>query len=92
MTSSIQEVAQRSPQQASEGAGAASRQADTARANIGSLSTSISDLGSSVLGAVQAMQQLEENPAGRFGAHGDPQHCRADQPAGAQRRHRAARR
>ena len=59
MTSSIQEVAQRS-QQASEGAGAASRQADTARANIGSLSTSISDLGSSVLGAVQAMQQLEE--------------------------------
>ena len=59
MTSSIQEVAQRS-QQASEGAGDASRQADTARANIGSLSTSISDLGSSVLGAVQAMQQLEE--------------------------------
>ena len=59
MTSSIQEVAQRS-QQASEGAGAASRQADTARASIGSLSTSISDLGSSVLGAVQAMQQLEE--------------------------------
>ncbi|MGL4317727.1 MAG: methyl-accepting chemotaxis protein [Pseudomonas sp.] len=59
MTSSIQEVAQRS-QQASSGAGDASRQADTARASIGSLSTSISDLGSSVMGAVQAMEQLEE--------------------------------
>ncbi|MBB2493862.1 methyl-accepting chemotaxis protein [Aquipseudomonas ullengensis] len=59
MTSSIQEVAQRS-QQASTGAGDASRQAAAARTNIGSLSTSISDLGSSVMGAVQAMQQLEE--------------------------------
>ncbi|HSC83922.1 MAG TPA: methyl-accepting chemotaxis protein [Pseudomonas sp.] len=59
MTSSIQEVAQRS-QQASSGAGDASRQAETARASIGSLSTSISDLGSSVMGAVQAMEQLEE--------------------------------
>ena len=59
MTSSIQEVAQRS-QQASEGAGDASRQAVAARTSIGALSGSISDLGSSVLGAVQAMQQLEE--------------------------------
>ena len=75
MTSSIQEVAQRS-QQASEGAGAASRQADTARASIGSLSTSISDLGSSVMGAVQAMEQLaaalvrQVRPAAH--AHDDP--------------------
>ncbi|MES2819564.1 MAG: methyl-accepting chemotaxis protein [Pseudomonadota bacterium] len=59
MTSSIQEVAQRS-RQASDEAGAASRQADTARQSIANLSTSISDLGSSVMGAVQAMQQLEE--------------------------------
>ncbi|OWJ89749.1 chemotaxis protein [Pseudomonas sp. A46] len=59
MTSSIREVAQRS-EQASEGAGAASRQADAARASIGSLSNSINDLGSSVMGAVQAMRQLEE--------------------------------
>jgi methyl-accepting chemotaxis protein len=59
MTSSIQEVAQRS-QQASQGAGDASRQAVAARTSIGALSGSISDLGSSVLGAVQAMQQLEE--------------------------------
>nr|WP_272887365.1 methyl-accepting chemotaxis protein [Stutzerimonas stutzeri] len=59
MTNRIQEVAQRS-QQASESAGSASRQADAARASIGCLSDSINDLGSSVLGAVQAMQQLEE--------------------------------
>ena len=59
MTGSIQEVAQRS-RQASDEAGAASRQAETARQNIGSLSSSISDLGSSVLGSVQAMEQLEE--------------------------------
>ncbi len=59
MTNSIQEVAHRS-QQASEEAGAASQQADQARKNIGSLSASISDLGSSVMGAVSAMEQLEE--------------------------------
>lgn len=59
MTNSIQEVAQRS-QQASGEAGAATRQAEEARQNIGSLSTSISDLGSSVMGAVKAMEQLEE--------------------------------
>ncbi len=59
MTGSIQEVAQRS-QQASEQAGAASRQASSARDNIGSLSSSINDLGNSVMGAVQAMEQLEE--------------------------------
>lgn len=59
MTGSIQEVAQRS-RQASDEAGAASKQAETARQNIGSLSSSISDLGSSVLGSVQAMEQLEE--------------------------------
>ncbi|WP_374981112.1 methyl-accepting chemotaxis protein [Pseudomonas solani] len=59
MTSSIQEVAQRS-QQATQGAGDASRQAVDARTSISALSGSISDLGSSVLGAVQAMQQLEE--------------------------------
>ncbi len=59
MTSSIQEVAQRS-QQATQGAGDASRQAVDARTSINALSGSISDLGSSVLGAVQAMQQLEE--------------------------------
>ena len=59
MTDSIQEVAQRS-RQASDEAGSASRQAATAREHIGSLSTSISDLGSSVMSAVQAMQQLEE--------------------------------
>jgi methyl-accepting chemotaxis protein len=59
MNGSIQEVAHRS-QQASQEAGAASKQAETARQNIGSLSTSISDLGSSVLGSVKAMEQLEE--------------------------------
>ena len=59
MTNSIQEVANRS-QQASDEAGAATKQADQARQNIGSLSTSISDLGSSVMGAVKAMEQLEE--------------------------------
>ena len=59
MTGSIQEVAQRS-RQASDEAGAASRQAETARQNIGGLSTSISDLGNSVMNSVQAMQQLEE--------------------------------
>lgn len=59
MTGSIQEVAQRSLQ-ASEEAGAASKQAESARQHIGSLSSSISDLGSNVLGAVQAMERLEE--------------------------------
>ncbi|SDI46354.1 MULTISPECIES: methyl-accepting chemotaxis protein [Pseudomonas] len=59
ITSSIHEVAQRS-QQASDGAGAALRQAVDARSRISALSGSISDLGSSVLGAVQAMRQLEE--------------------------------
>ncbi|SDS90907.1 methyl-accepting chemotaxis protein [Halopseudomonas litoralis] len=59
MTDRIQEVARRS-KQASEEAGAASRQAVTARKHIGDLSTSVSDLGSSVMGAVQAMQQLEK--------------------------------
>ncbi len=59
MTGSIQEVAQRS-RQASDEANSASRQAVAARQNIGSLSTSISDLGDSVMGAVKAMQQLEE--------------------------------
>ena len=59
MTQSIQEVAHRS-QQASEVAAAASKQAETARQNIDNLSSSISDLGGSVLGSVQAMQQLEE--------------------------------
>ncbi len=59
MTGSIQEVAQRS-QQASQEAGAASRQAENARASIVSLSSGISDLGSSVMGAVSAMEKLEE--------------------------------
>lgn len=59
MTGSIQEVAQRS-QQASDEAGAAARQANQARDNIVGLSSSISDLGSSVMGAVKAMEQLEE--------------------------------
>lgn len=59
MSSSIQEVAQRS-RQASEEASAATRQAEEARQNIDSLSSSIGDLGSSVLSSVQAMQQLEE--------------------------------
>ncbi|WP_278361476.1 methyl-accepting chemotaxis protein [Stutzerimonas kunmingensis] len=59
MTGSIQEVAQRS-QQASDEANSAARQAATAREHVGSLSTGISDLGDSVLGAVKAMEQLEE--------------------------------
>ncbi|WP_313239694.1 methyl-accepting chemotaxis protein [Stutzerimonas kunmingensis] len=59
MTGSIHEVAQRS-RQASDEAGSASRQAVAARTNIGNLSSSISDLGNSVMGAVSAMQQLEE--------------------------------
>ncbi len=59
MTSSIQEVAQRS-RQASEQASSAARQADDARQNIDSLSSSIGDLCNSVLSSVQAMQQLEE--------------------------------
>ncbi len=59
MTGSIQEVAQRS-QQASDEANSAARQAATARDHIGSLASGISDLGSSVMSAVQAMEQLEE--------------------------------
>ncbi|MCQ4249168.1 methyl-accepting chemotaxis protein [Pseudomonas stutzeri] len=59
MTGSIQEVAQRS-QQASEEANSAARQAATARDHIGSLASGISNLGSSVMSAVQAMEQLEE--------------------------------
>ncbi|QTF56607.1 methyl-accepting chemotaxis protein [Stutzerimonas frequens] len=59
MTSSIQEVAQRS-QQASDEANSAARQAATAREHVGSLSTGINDLGDSVMGAVKAMEQLEE--------------------------------
>jgi methyl-accepting chemotaxis protein len=59
MTGSIQEVAQRS-QQASDEANSAARQAATAREHIGSLSTGINDLGDSVMGAVKAMEQLEE--------------------------------
>ncbi|MCG6541029.1 methyl-accepting chemotaxis protein [Pseudomonas sp. KSR10] len=59
MTGSIQEVAQRS-QQASGEANAAARQAATAREHVGSLSSGISDLGDSVMGAVKAMEQLEE--------------------------------
>ena len=54
MTGSIQEVAQRS-QQASDEANSAARQAATAREHVGSLSSGISDLGSSVMSAVQAM-------------------------------------
>ncbi|MCQ4304208.1 chemotaxis protein [Stutzerimonas frequens] len=59
MTGSIQEVAQRS-QQASDEANSAARQAATAREHVGSLSSGISDLGNSVMSAVQAMEQLEE--------------------------------
>ncbi|WP_043309934.1 methyl-accepting chemotaxis protein [Pseudomonas sp. ML96] len=59
MTSSIEEVAERS-RQASEQASAVTRQAEDARLNIDNLSTSIGDLGSSVLSSVQAMQRLEE--------------------------------
>lgn len=59
MTNSIQEVAQRS-RQASDEAGSASEQAEQARKNIGGLSSSISDLGTSVMGAVSAMEQLEQ--------------------------------
>jgi len=58
MTSSIEEVAERS-RQASEQASAVTRQAEDARQNIDNLSTSIGDLGSSVLSSVQAMQRLE---------------------------------
>lgn len=58
MTGSIQEVAQRS-QQASEEAGAVSRQAERARQTINDLSSGISNLGSSVLIAVEGMQKLE---------------------------------
>ena len=59
MTGSIQEVAHRS-QQASDEANSAARQAATAREHVGSLSSGISDLGNSVMSAVQAMEQLEE--------------------------------
>jgi methyl-accepting chemotaxis protein len=59
MTGSIQEVAQRS-QQASDEANSAARQAATAREHVGSLSTGINDLGDSVMGAIKAMEQLEE--------------------------------
>lgn len=59
MTNSIQEVAQRSGQ-ASAQASAAARQASAARHNIDSLSSSIGDLGNSVLSSVQAMEQLED--------------------------------
>ncbi|MCQ4266471.1 MAG: HAMP domain-containing methyl-accepting chemotaxis protein [Pseudomonas sp.] len=59
MTGSIQEVAQRS-RQASDQANAAARQTASAREHVSSLSTGISDLGDSVMGAVKAMEQLEE--------------------------------
>ncbi len=59
MTGSIQEVAQRS-RQASDQANAAARQTASAREHVSSLSTDISDLGDSVMGAVKAMEQLEE--------------------------------
>ncbi|WP_407293047.1 methyl-accepting chemotaxis protein [Stutzerimonas zhaodongensis] len=59
MTGSIQEVAQRS-QQASDEANSAARQATTAREHVASLSSGINDLGNSVMSAVQAMEQLEE--------------------------------
>jgi methyl-accepting chemotaxis protein len=59
MTGSIQEVAQRS-RQASDEANSAALQAATAREHIGSLSTGINDLGDSVIDAVKAMEQLEE--------------------------------
>jgi methyl-accepting chemotaxis protein len=59
MTASIQEVAERS-RQASDEAGSAARQAAAAREHIGGLSTGISDLGDSVMNAVQAMEQLEK--------------------------------
>ncbi|MDC7827426.1 methyl-accepting chemotaxis protein [Pseudomonas sp. BLCC-B13] len=59
MTSSIQEVAERS-RRASEQASAVTHQAEDALQNIDNLSASIGDLGSSVLSSVQAMQRLEE--------------------------------
>ena len=59
MTGSIQEVAQRS-RQASDEANSAARQAAAAREHVGSLSSGINDLGDSVMSAVQAMEQLEE--------------------------------
>lgn len=59
MTGSIQEVAQRS-RQASDEANSAARQAAAAREHVGSLSSGINDLGNSVMSAVQAMEQLEE--------------------------------
>jgi methyl-accepting chemotaxis protein len=59
ITSSIQEVAHRS-RLASDEAGAASKQADAARQSIGSLSSSVNDLGANVMGAVEAMQHLEQ--------------------------------
>ena len=59
MTGSIQEVAQRS-RQASDQANAAARQTASAREHVSSLSAGISDLGDSVMGAVKAMEQLEE--------------------------------
>lgn len=59
MTGSIQEVAQRS-RQASDEANSAAHQAVAAREHVGSLSSGISDLGDSVMSAVKAMEQLEE--------------------------------
>lgn len=59
MTASIQEVAQRS-RQASDEANSAARQAASAREHVGSLAGGISDLGDSVMDAVKAMEQLEE--------------------------------
>ncbi|SDT90268.1 methyl-accepting chemotaxis protein [Halopseudomonas salegens] len=58
MTDTIQDVAQRS-QRASEQAESAARQATVARKNIGSLSSSINDLGDSVIGAMESMARLE---------------------------------
>lgn len=59
MSVRIEEVAQRS-RQASDEAATASQQARAARANIGGLADGIQDLGSSVMAAVTAMTQLEE--------------------------------
>ncbi|SDR70062.1 methyl-accepting chemotaxis protein [Halopseudomonas xinjiangensis] len=58
MTDTIQDVAQRS-QRASEQAESAARQTAGARQSIGSLSSSINDLGDSVMGAIESMSRLE---------------------------------
>ena len=54
--------------------------------------SSIDALAANMSDAMAEVEGLAQNSEDRFGAGSDPLDCRTDQPAGAQRRHRGARR